>query len=134
MHSFCSPLSNNREDQYGGSLENRIRFPLEIAQAVRGEWSEKPLIFRVSATDWAEGPEGLGNVWKQWGIQQTIHLCRTLSTEVGVDLINCSSGGLWHKQKIPVEPGYQVRLFFVGSSFYNLDLGPLCGNPETSIA
>jgi 2,4-dienoyl-CoA reductase-like NADH-dependent reductase (Old Yellow Enzyme family) len=114
--SFVSPLSNNRKDKYGGSFENRIRLSLEIAQIVREEWPvEKPLFYRVSATDWAEGPEkDDSGKWKQWGIEQTIKLATELQ-KVGVDLVDCSTGGNWVKQKIPICPGYQVRHTFLAS-------------------
>jgi len=107
IHSFYSPLSNQRSDVYGGALENRIRFPLEIAKAVRQEWQDKPMFMRISATDWAEGPEMLNGEFNQWGVQQSIHLCQELH-KIGVDLVDCSSAGNWSKQKIPLEPGYQV--------------------------
>lgn len=81
LHSFMSPLSNVRKDKYGGSLENRLRFPLEVAQVVRKAY-DGPIFFRLSATDWAEGPEkGPDGEWKQWGIEQSIILTGEL--EVG---------------------------------------------------
>jgi len=109
IHSFYSPLSNNRTDDYGGSFDNRIRLALQIARRVRKEWGEdKPLFVRVSASDWAEGPEkDEHGEWKQWGIEQTNLLAGELQ-KVGVDLIDVSSGGNWAKQEITVGPGYQV--------------------------
>jgi 2,4-dienoyl-CoA reductase-like NADH-dependent reductase (Old Yellow Enzyme family) len=99
LHSFCSPLSNQRTDAWGGSLENRIRFPLAVAKAVRALWpADKPVFYRVSATDWAEGG---------WDLAQTIELCKALKA-IGIDLIDCSSGGNIHAQKIALGPGYQV--------------------------
>jgi 2,4-dienoyl-CoA reductase-like NADH-dependent reductase (Old Yellow Enzyme family) len=99
LHSFCSPLSNLRTDEYGGPLENRIRLPLEVARAVRAAWpQDKPVFYRVSATDWFEGG---------WDLRQTIALCHALG-ELGIDLIDCSSGGNIHDQKIVLGPGYQV--------------------------
>ncbi len=99
IHEFLSPLVNHREDEYGGSLENRMRFALEITRAVRAAWPEQlPLIFRVSATDWAEGG---------WNIDECVELARRLK-ELGVDLLDCSSGGAVGHAKIPVGPGYQV--------------------------
>ena len=99
LHEFCSPLSNRREDEYGGSLENRIRLPLEVARAVREAWpQDKPVFYRISATDWAEGG---------WDVEQSIQLCRRLK-EIGVDLIDCSSGGNIAEQKIRLGPGYQA--------------------------
>jgi len=109
LHSFLSPISNTRTDDYGGrSFENRIRFPLRVVEAVREAWGDRPLFVRLSATDWAEGPErdSQGN-WLQWGIEQTILLTGKLE-KLGVDLIDVSSGGNWSAQKVPVGPGYQV--------------------------
>lgn len=98
-HSFLSPLSNRRTDQYGGSFDNRVRFALETAAAVRRTWPEKlPLFVRVSATDWVEGG---------WDLPQTIELSRRLK-DLGVDFIDCSSGGAAPKAKIPAGPGFQV--------------------------
>jgi 2,4-dienoyl-CoA reductase-like NADH-dependent reductase (Old Yellow Enzyme family) len=99
VHEFLSPLSNQRTDEYGGSLENRLRLPLRIARAVRAIWPpEKPLFVRVSATDWVDGG---------WDLPGTIALARGLR-ELGVDLLDCSSGGNAAHAKIPVGPGYQV--------------------------
>jgi 2,4-dienoyl-CoA reductase-like NADH-dependent reductase (Old Yellow Enzyme family) len=98
-HSFLSPLSNRRTDAYGGSFDNRARFALETAAAVRRVWPETlPLFARVSATDWIEGG---------WDLPQTIELAGRLK-DLGVDLIDCSSGGAAPRAKIPVGPGYQV--------------------------
>ncbi|RDB28705.1 putative NADPH dehydrogenase C23G7.10c [Hypsizygus marmoreus] len=110
LHSFVSPLSNDRNDEFGGQLlENRLRFPLRLMKSCREAWPDKPLFVRISASDWAEGPEkdGLG-VWLQWGIEQSIIFAEELQ-KLGVDLIDCSSGGNWVKQKIPVKHGYQVH-------------------------
>ena len=99
LHEFLSPLSNRRGDAYGGPFENRIRALLEVTRAVRARWPERfPLFVRISATDWAE--EG-------WDIEQSIDLARRLASE-GVDLIDCSSGGLVPGLKVPVGPGYQT--------------------------
>jgi 2,4-dienoyl-CoA reductase-like NADH-dependent reductase (Old Yellow Enzyme family) len=99
LHEFLSPLSNHRADDYGGSLENRVRFPLRVARAVREQWPARfPLFVRISASDWAEGG---------WDLPQSIQLAMRLK-EIGVDLIDCSSGGLVPGAKIPVGPGYQV--------------------------
>ncbi|HVB32413.1 MAG TPA: NADH:flavin oxidoreductase/NADH oxidase [Gemmatimonadaceae bacterium] len=99
MHQFLSPLTNQRADQYGGSLENRMRFPLRVARAVRQAWPERlPLFVRLSVTDWTDGG---------WDVEQSVTLSRALR-ELGVDLIDCSSGGLVPQAKIPVGPGYQV--------------------------
>lgn len=99
LHQFLSPLSNQRKDTYGGSLENRMRLPLEVFEAIRAIWpKEKPLGVRVSATDWVEGG---------WDIAQTIAFAQELKKR-GCDWIDCSSGGLDHAQKIPATLGYQV--------------------------
>jgi len=110
LHSFLSPLTNTRSDRYGGqSFENRTRFLLRVVKAVRAAWAERPLFVRLSATDWAEGPEkDADGKWLQWGIEQTILLAGELK-KLGVDLVDVSSGGNWAAQKIPVAPGYQVR-------------------------
>ena len=110
FHEFLSPLSNTRTDSYGGqSLENRLRFPLQVIKKMREAWGDKPLFVRVSATDWAEGDEkGEDGQWKQWGIEQT-KLVVVEMQKLGVDLVDVSTGGLWAKQKIPLVPGYQVR-------------------------
>lgn len=99
LHEFLSPLSNHRTDEYGGSLENRMRLLLRVTQAVRGVWPERsPLLVRISATDWAEGG---------WDLPQSIQLAMRLK-QLGVDLIDCSSGGLVAGAKIVLKPGYQV--------------------------
>jgi 2,4-dienoyl-CoA reductase-like NADH-dependent reductase (Old Yellow Enzyme family) len=98
-HEFLSPLSNRRTDLYGGDLENRMRFPLEVAKKVREIWPENlPLFVRISCTDWMEGG---------WELVQSVELCRRLK-EMAVDLIDCSSGGLVPRARIPVGPGFQV--------------------------
>ncbi len=100
IHQFLSPLSNNRVDQYGGDFENRVRLLLEVCEAVRAVWpSEKPLFVRISATDW---------VTDGWDLEQTT-LAAKLLGELGVDLIDCSSGGTVSDAKIPTGPGYQVE-------------------------
>ena len=99
IHQFLSPLSNHRTDQYGGSFENRSRLLLEIVAAVQTVWPQSlPLFVRISATDWAEGG---------WDIDQAVKLSQLLKSR-GVDLIDCSSGGLVATAKVPVGPGYQV--------------------------
>jgi len=100
-HSFYSPISNKRADNYGGTFENRIRFLMETAQGVRAVWPEKlPLTARISATDWADERGG-------WTIEDSIALARRLKA-AGVDLIDCSSGGGVPDAKIPAGPNYQV--------------------------
>jgi 2,4-dienoyl-CoA reductase-like NADH-dependent reductase (Old Yellow Enzyme family) len=99
LHEFLSPLSNKRDDQYGGDFENRIRLALEVAKAVREVWpANLPLFCRVSASDWADGG---------WDIGETVELSKRLKL-LGVDLIDTSSGGLVPFQKIAVGAGYQV--------------------------
>ena len=99
MHQFLSPISNRRIDEYGGAFENRIRFALETIEAVRAAWpQELPLWLRISATDWVEGG---------WSIEDSVALARHVKP-MGVDLIDCSSGGSSLEQKIPMAPGYQV--------------------------
>jgi 2,4-dienoyl-CoA reductase-like NADH-dependent reductase (Old Yellow Enzyme family) len=101
INTFLSPLSNHRTDEYGGSFENRIRFLKEVVNAVRKVWQENlPLFVRLSSTDWADGG---------WTIDDSVELARTLKP-LGVDLIDCSSGGLVPNAKIPVGAGYQVPL------------------------
>lgn len=100
LHEFVSPLSNRRSDEYGGSLENRCRFPLEVVRAVRAVWpKDKPLFYRVSASDWEDGG---------WDIEQTVQLARWLKAE-GVDVLDCSGGGNTPTARIPVGPGYQTE-------------------------
>src|SRR5438034_2717264 len=99
MHEFLSPLSNRRDDEYGGSLANRMRFPLEVFAALRGALpGGQPLGGRLSCTDWIEGG---------WDLEQTVVFARELK-KLGCDWIDCSSGGLMMNPAIPVAPGYQV--------------------------
>lgn len=99
LSSFLSPLSNQRTDAYGGSLENRMRFPLEVAQAVREVVPrELPLFVRVSATDWGEGG---------WSLEDTLAFAERLKA-LGVDLLDLSSGGVVPRVKVPAAPGFQV--------------------------
>lgn len=99
LHEFLSPLSNQRDDAYGGTLENRARLLREVVAAVRVAWpAPAPLVVRVSATDWVQGG---------WDIGDCVQLCRWLKDD-GVDLIDCSSGGNVPNATIPVAPGYQV--------------------------
>ncbi|RWR27274.1 NADH:flavin oxidoreductase/NADH oxidase [Sinirhodobacter populi] len=101
LHQFLSPLSNHREDAYGGSLENRMRFPLEVFDAVKAVVPDDyPVSVRISGTDWVEGG---------WDIGQTIALAQELRAR-GCAAIHVSSGGLDPRQQIPVAPGYQVPL------------------------
>ena len=99
LHQFLSPLSNRREDAYGGSYENRTRLVREVVAAVREVWPEElPLWLRISATDWAEGG---------WDVEQSVQLSRDMKA-LGVDLVDVSSGGLVPHVRIPLGPGYQV--------------------------
>ena len=96
---FLSPLTNRRDDDYGGTFENRTRFVREVVEGVRREWPLRlPLFLRISASDWAEGG---------WGLEDSVALA-TMVRPLGVDLIDCSSGGTVASARIPVGPGYQV--------------------------
>jgi 2,4-dienoyl-CoA reductase-like NADH-dependent reductase (Old Yellow Enzyme family) len=100
LHQFLSPLSNRRADAYGGAFENRIRLTVEVTRTVREVWPDDlPLFLRISATDWAEGG---------WDAEQSVELARVLGP-LGVDLVDCSTGGLVPGARIPVGPGYQVE-------------------------
>lgn len=99
INEFISPLTNKRTDKYGGGFENRIRFVMEIVEAVRAEWPEEyPLFLRISASEWAEGG---------WNVEDSIRLAEIVKGK-GVDLIDCSSGGIISGVKIPAKPNYQV--------------------------
>jgi len=99
LHEFLSPLSNRRADAYGGKLENRMRFPLEVFEAVRAAWpDDKPLGIRISATDWIDGG---------WTETESVSFAGALKS-LGCDFIDVSSGGLDPRQKIPLGAGYQV--------------------------
>jgi len=101
INEFLSPFSNQRQDEYGGSFENRIRLLREVVKAVRVEWpGQYPLFCRFSATEWKEGG---------WTVEDSVELAKILKKE-GVDLIDCSSGGNVPGVKINVVPGYQVPL------------------------
>ena len=101
LHQFLSPLSNQRDDEYGGSLENRMRFPLEVFDATRAVFpAGRPVAVRVSGTDWADGG---------WDIEQTVAFAQALEKR-GCSAIHVSSGGLTPAQKIPMGPNYQVPL------------------------
>ena len=99
LHNFLSPLSNLRDDEYGGGFAGRVRLLLEVVDAVRSVWpDDQPLLVRISVTDWVEGG---------WDIDQTVELAKLLRDH-GVDLLDCSSGGTVPDARIPLEPGYQV--------------------------
>jgi 2,4-dienoyl-CoA reductase-like NADH-dependent reductase (Old Yellow Enzyme family) len=101
LHSFYSPTSNHRTDEYGGSFENRIRFLVETVTRIRSVWPERlPLFVRISGTEWTEAG---------WNVHDSIQLAQILKNE-GVDVIDCSSGGNIPGVKIPLVPGYQVPL------------------------
>lgn len=101
LHQFLSPISNTRGDKYGGSLQNRMRFPLDVFAALRSVWpAHKPMGVRISATDWVDGG---------WDMEQSKVLVRSLEA-LGCDFVDVSSGGLSSKQKIVVGPGYQTGL------------------------
>jgi len=100
LHSFLSPLSNRRTDDHGGTFENRMRLPLRVVDAVRGAWPDDlPVMVRISATDWVEGG---------WDLEQSVALSRELAAR-GVDLVDCSSGGLTPDAAVPAGPGFQTR-------------------------
>ncbi len=99
VHEFLSPLCNLREDEYGGSFENRMRFLREVTAAIRSVWpAELPLFLRISASDWAEGG---------WSVDDSVRLAEEVKT-IGIDFIDCSSGGAVSYAKIAAKPGYQV--------------------------
>ena len=99
LHEFLSPHSNLRKDEYGGSLENRMRFPLRVCEAVRKAWpAHLPVFVRISASDWKDGG---------WDLAQSVEFCRKLKA-LGIDLIDVSSGGCVPDQQIVLGPGYQV--------------------------
>ena len=101
LHQFLSPISNQRTDRYGGNLVNRMRFPLEVYQAVRSAWpEEKPIGVRISATDWIEGG---------WDLDSTIKFAKELKS-LGCDWMDVSSGGISLHQDITTGPRYQVHL------------------------
>ena len=99
LHEFLSPISNKRADEFGGSLQNRMRFPLMVAQALRDEWPQDlPVFFRISATDWVDGG---------WSLDESVIFCQELK-KIGIDFIDVSTGGNVTNVKIPLTPGYQV--------------------------
>jgi len=107
LHEFLSPSSNHRTDAYGGAFENRTRIVREVVSKIRRVWPERlPLFIRISSTDWVEGG---------WDIEQAVELARGLRL-LGVDLVDCSSGGNIADAKIPLAPGYQVPLCRTHSS------------------
>lgn len=100
IHSFLSPLSNHRNDAYGGGFENRVRYLMETIEAVRAVWpANLPLFLRISCTDWVDGG---------WDLEQSVALARRLADTGAIDLLDCSSGGNDPRQEIPRHPGYQV--------------------------
>jgi len=100
ISTFLSPVTNRRNDRYGGSFENRVRFLLEVVDAVRSEWpDERPLFVRISSTDWIDGG---------WDLESSVKLAQLLKAGGKVDLIDCSSGGVDPRQKVNAFPGYQV--------------------------
>lgn len=99
LHEFMSPLSNVRTDEYGGTFDNRVRLAMDVSKAVRDVWPDDwPVFVRISATDWADGG---------WTLEESVQLAARLKT-IGIDVIDCSSGGLASHQKIAIGPGYQV--------------------------
>jgi 2,4-dienoyl-CoA reductase-like NADH-dependent reductase (Old Yellow Enzyme family) len=101
LHEFLSPLTNTRTDEFGGSFDNRVRFPLAVAARLRAVWpASLPMFVRISATDWVEGG---------WSLEDSVEFARRLKT-LGIDLVDCSSGGAVPGAKIPAGPGYQTPL------------------------
>ncbi len=104
LHQFYSPLCNTRTDAWGGTFENRMRLPLEVASAIRRHWpAEKPLFYRISATDWIDGG---------WSVDDSVRLAKALK-DVGVDVIDCSSGGIGGPHpspRFPLGPAFQAHL------------------------
>lgn len=99
LHEFLSPLSNLRDDKWGGPLENRMRLVLDVAKRLRGVWPEdRALFIRISATDWVQGG---------WAVEESVELCKQLK-DIGIDLVDVSSGGLHPTQQIKTGPNYQV--------------------------
>lgn len=99
LHQFLSPLSNHRQDEYGGDFMNRVYFPLAVARAVREVWpADLPLFVRISCTDWVENG---------WDLEQSIEFSKMMK-DIGIDVIDCSSGGILPGIKIPASAGYQV--------------------------
>ncbi len=99
LHQFLSPLSNQRQDEYGGDFMNRVRLPLAVARSVREVWpAELPLFVRISCTDWVENG---------WDLEQSIEFSKMMK-DIGIDVIDCSSGGIRPGIKIPASAGYQV--------------------------
>jgi 2,4-dienoyl-CoA reductase-like NADH-dependent reductase (Old Yellow Enzyme family) len=100
ISTFLSPVTNQRNDRYGGSFDNRVRFLLEVVDAVRSEWpDDKPLFVRISCSDWMDGG---------WDVESSVRLAQLLKAGGKVDLIDCSSGGVDPRQKLKAFPGYQV--------------------------
>jgi len=101
LHSFLSPLTNQRSDEFGGSFDNRVKVVLEVAKTIREVWpDELPLFMRISVKDWVDGG---------WDVPDSVELAKRLGP-IGVDLVDCSSGGAVLEQQIPIHPGYQVPL------------------------
>ena len=102
LHQFLSPIANRRSDGYGGDREGRMRFPLEVAEAVRGAWpAQRPMFVRISARDWEEGG---------WTLEDSVDFARALAAR-GIDLIDCSAGGIGASAtaaRVPRWPGFQV--------------------------
>lgn len=121
LHEFLSPYTNHREDEYGGSFENRIRFPLEVVEAVSDVWpDEKPLLVRISATDWLDDHDS-------WTVEQSVRFAKRLD-DAGVDLIDVSAGALDPSQEVPsTGPGYQVPLAEVVREETDLAVGSVGG-------
>ncbi|KAI1297735.1 hypothetical protein EDD11_006992 [Mortierella claussenii] len=132
IHQFLSPVSNHRMDQYGGSLENRARFLLEVVEAVRANFPrEKPILLRVSATDYVEHLAGMPS----WDIEQTVQIAKWVK-EAGVDVFHVSSGGNTAQQVVKYAPGYQVpfaaRVKKEVPSLYVVAVGVISGGKQAN--
>lgn len=116
LHSFLSPASNKRTDEYGGSFVNRIRLTLEILELTRQNVPrEMPIFLRISATDWLDQEKDMDS----WKLEDTIHLAEILATK-GLDLLDVSSGGLHPKQQVKSGPGYQAVSHFSASKEFGV--------------
>jgi len=131
LASFLSPMTNNRTDEFGGqSLENRMRWPLRLIKRAREAWSDKPLFVRISGTEWAGDEQDEHGNWLSWGLEQSKIFTREMQ-EIGVDLVDVSSGGNYLKQEIPITPGYQVCLTSCSADATWGDcISPLIGLPR----
>ena len=124
MHEFLSPIANRRDDAWGGSFDNRVRLVVEIVRAVRRHWPEqRPLFVRLSSTDWI-GPDG-------WEVEDSIALARRLASE-GVDLIDCSSGGI--APRVSIDATDQADMVFLARALLRDPYWPLHAATELGVS